>query len=182
MKRLCTIWLTLLSFFTTPYAIGQSQVLDASRLYSGWAVGFSQMPDGPIKARGRYSVSMFFFPRKMAERINEIPYIQTYYVDNYGFNNSAPRISTVFFVKKSGSHYAIVLVKWRVAALGANTLADYYQVLAYRLVTKGSAPKLIKDEKISAELGQGYDGQEDGRDVRFKLKTANDIKKKFDSL
>jgi NH3-dependent NAD+ synthetase len=103
-------------------------------------------------------------------------------VDNYGFNNSVPQITTVFFDKKGNSKYAIVLVKWHISALGADTLADYYQIIAYRLAVKGSAPRLIIDEKISAELGQGYDGQEDGQEVRFKWKTADDIKRKFDYL
>jgi hypothetical protein len=174
--------LMLLLCITTPYAIGQNQVLDASRLYSGWVVGFSQVPDGPANEREEYSLSMFFFPKKIASRINKISNNSVYYVDNYGFNNSAPQIDTVFFDRKGEYKYAIVLVKWHIAALGADTLADYYQIIAYRLATIGSVPKLIKDERISAELGQGYDGQEDGQQVRFKLKTANDIKRKFDSL
>lgn len=182
MQKLCAIWLTVLLCITTPCAIGQSQVLDASKLYSGWAVDFSQVPDGPTKENGAYSLSMFFFPQKIAGQVNEICNNSVYYVDNYGLNNSSPQIVTVFFDKKGRSKYAIILVKWPIAALASDTLADYYQIIAYRLVAKGSLPKLMKDEKISAKLGQGYDGQEDGQEVRFKLKTADAIKKKFDSL
>jgi hypothetical protein len=182
VKKLRAIWLTLLLCITAPCAIGQRQMLDASKLYPGWVVSFLQVQDGPTKETGEYSLSMFFFPKNIAKQVNKIPNNNVYYVDNYGFNNSAPQFITVFFDKKGDSKYAIVLVKWHISALGADTLAEYYQIIAYRLVAKGHLPKLIKDEKISAELGQGYDGQEDGQEVQFKLKTANDIKKKFDAL
>jgi hypothetical protein len=182
MKKILAHGFILLFFTVMSYAQEKGQIVDASSLRSGWCIGFLEVPDDGEDSENEYSLSMFFFPKKDGVNMNKMTNQNTQYVDNYSFNNSPPIVSTIFYENKGASKYAIVLVKWHISALGADTLADYYQIFAYKLTTQGAVSKLSKDEKITKQLGEGYDGQVDGKVVRFKLKTVDKIRRKFELL
>lgn len=174
-SKLSIFALIPLTFIVFGSCLSQETTLDAGKLRDRWVVAFAKSSSTSGDA-GEYGLSMYFLPKaQLQSRENK------YLVDTFDFNASPPSIVTVFYDQKAGIKYAIALVKWHISALGADTLADYYEINAYKLLLN-PIPRLVKDEKMSRELGEGYDGQESGQAKHFYLKAAADIRKKFESL
>jgi len=99
-------------------------------------------------------------------------------VDRYDVQGGSPTIAGVVYGKR---RTVAILVKWSVNSRAADVQGDYYKIYAYELLNSKTLP-LVQNKKLMKQLGDGWIGNDHGREVRFPLSNAPAIKMALDRL
>ena len=91
-----------------------------------------------------------------------------------------PEIKSIFTYGKA-SKKLLVIVSWGSDSPAIGTGGSIYEVFAYdeSVDDKFNQPRLHPDEKLTEKLGTGFEGVREGVHVRYKYKTALDVKRQL---
>lgn len=93
----------------------------------------------------------------------------------YPIEGGVPTIESIFFVDFNNHSNVFSIVSWNVNNRGEGTYGRFYQVYAYHFDENGV---LVENEIISEdEAMTGIEGYVEGRESKFRYKTALDVKK-----
>jgi hypothetical protein len=100
-------------------------------------------------------------------------------IDTYQINGGSPQVVTILYRKNRN---IIVLVKWETRSRGADLFGDSYKIYAYRYMSINGNKSFSVNRNIMNKLGEGLEGDMDGRPVHFPYKDAAAIRKVLDRL
>lgn len=100
-------------------------------------------------------------------------------VDTYEIEGGSPEIVTVFYRNKQD---IVVLVKWSTNSQASDIQGDYYKIYIYRHTTGSLDNPFSRREDVMKKLGEGWDGEMDGKPVHYPFKDASSIRKALNRL
>ena len=136
------------------------QVLKSDHIYSGSSIFFyytSRDDEHP-------DVKASFTPDRCTPKDNVV-------FDSFSYDGSIANIESVFFGKEKYKLNLFIIVDWVYNLDGVDTVGKYYKVMAYDY----SKNSIIKNDKISNLFAGGQEGLVDGKVIKYKFKTANDV-------
>jgi len=154
LKYIVSSFLLLCSFCT----FAQSDILQGPFKVEGNDTVFIQR-----EANVNFPLTLFF---KSNNKINKI--------ESYEVDGSVPIVETVFFVTIKEIKNIIVLISWPQKHSLEDISGNFYQVYGYSYSNNNLVinPTIKNDSKLS-----GMDGEFGGKQLSFKYKDANTIKR-----
>ncbi|WP_157160255.1 hypothetical protein [Cupriavidus sp. BIS7] len=101
------------------------------------------------------------------------------------FNQEGPAPAELVTVFKGSGKFRsdiFVVIKWYYNLPGVDTDGNFYEVHAYEEKKNNNQIKFSENKKISNIFGQGFDGRQEGKIVRFKYKDEPSIRGKLRQL
>ncbi|WP_175946513.1 hypothetical protein [Burkholderia pyrrocinia] len=93
----------------------------------------------------------------------------------YSTEGGAPTVKSVFFMLLHGRVNVFSIVAWDINNRGDGTYGRLYQVYAYNLNENGM---LVENKRVSEDESMtGIEGYAEGRESKFRYKTALEVKK-----
>lgn len=91
--------------------------------------------------------------------------------DTFSYDGSIANIESVFWGKGLYKGNLFIIVSWVYNLDGVNTVGKYYSVYAYNY----SESEITKNTDLTNKFGEGQDGLMEGKPVKYKFKTAENI-------
>jgi len=132
------------------------KIIPGSSIFFYYAPGEKEHPD--IKAS--------FAPNRCAPGNNMV-------FDSFPYDGSVASIDSVFFGKSWYSGKLFIIVSWVYNMDGVNTVGKYYETFVYDYSKDKN--RMMRNEEISSIFSGGHDGFFDGKPVKYKFKTAEDV-------
>ncbi|WP_124917990.1 hypothetical protein [Burkholderia cepacia] len=93
----------------------------------------------------------------------------------YSVEGGAPTVESVFFINFNKRPNVVLIVSWNINNRGEGTYGRLYHVYAYHFDESG---ELVENKRISEDGAMtGIEGYIEGRESRFRYRTALDVKK-----
>lgn len=96
--------------------------------------------------------------------------------------NAIPELASVFKEYLKYEYYLFLIVKWPYSLPGVETEGTVYEIHAYKIKFDKNDPIFLEDKDMSKIFGSGFDGQQEGKAVKFSYKNAAEIRKKLKRL
>lgn len=148
------------------------QQLSAEQLEKGCNLDFYAVNlanDSPAIGRPDYSIDMRWACTGKSTKI----------VDTYEVEGGSPQIVTVFYRNRKD---VVVLVKWSTNSQASDIQGDYYKIYVYRLALGNLGKPFLRQEDVMRKLGEGWDGEMNGKLIHYPLKDAASIRKALNRL
>ncbi|WP_175897028.1 hypothetical protein [Burkholderia pseudomultivorans] len=93
----------------------------------------------------------------------------------YSIEGGAPTVESIFYMPLRGRINVFSIVAWDINNRGDGTYGRLYQVYAYYFDENGV---LVENKRVSEDGSMsGIDGYVEGRESKFRYRTASDVKK-----